>query len=60
MAMIKTQTPGIYQVRGKKGKVKYQLNDLRAGPGPAFDGRVQVEAQGDEVRDVTRRPWTQK
>jgi integrase len=25
MAMIKTQTPGIYQVRGKKGKVKYQL-----------------------------------
>jgi integrase len=25
MPMIKTQTPGIYQVRGKKGRVKYQL-----------------------------------
>jgi integrase len=46
MAMIKTQTPGIYQVRGKKGRVKYRLYINVAVPDPLSKSGFRWKLKG--------------
>src|SRR4029453_6347394 len=46
MPMIKTQTPGIYQVRGKKGRVKYQLMTYVQIPDPLSTGGFKWKPKG--------------
>lgn len=58
MAMIKTQTPGIYHVRGKKGKVKYQLQTYVQVSDPLSPSGFKWKAKGirfatlQEARDA--------